>query len=221
MQNTCYLDSYALTLREEMSSYRSEKEIPIVKKPIMINLLPERFFKQESIDSAQEAPPKALQYVKEERPAQPYYSLLIRLLEPSDAYSMVVRNDRTDVLRISLINMSIYEIYLFALGLPAEFPTNQVLVLGEERKHFISDDPFGILPTYAYELAVPAKTEREEYRQRILNDMNKHFQLEVRVEKLSIVKGSRKVLTISGESVELIWDEQLMMIVKANKVVSS
>ncbi|WP_400262953.1 hypothetical protein ACFX5U_07720 [Sphingobacterium sp. SG20118] len=103
--------------------------------------------------------------------------------------------------------MAIYECYLFALGLPANFPTEQIIVYGYERAKYI---PCKICPDsenhlYDYELTVPANTEREEYRQRMLNDLNEHFQLDVRVEKLSIVKDSRQIMTKKGESVELIW----------------
>jgi len=185
----------------------------------MITLLPERFFKNGSLPISESSAQSAMKYVMKERPAQRYYSLMIRLLEPSDSFSMVVRNDNTDVLRISLINMTIIEIYLFALGLPANFPINQILVLGEHKERFIPIEKGERISSYCYELAVPARTEREEYRQRILNDLNKHFGIEVTLERLTIVKDSRKVLSIAGESVELIWEEQLMMIIKAKRTV--
>ncbi|NJI73200.1 hypothetical protein HCX49_08280 [Sphingobacterium kitahiroshimense] len=219
MQNTCYWESYALTLREEMSSYLREKCVPVIKKRTMITLLPERFFKNLSLPVSECSAHSAMKYVMKERPKQRYYSLMIRLLEPSDSFSMVVRNDNTDVLRISLINMTVIEIYLFALGLPANFPTNQILVLGDHKERFIPIEKGQSISSYCYELAVPARTEREEYRQRILNDLNKHFGIEVTLERLTIVKDSRKVLSIAGESVELIWEEQLMMIIKAKRAV--
>ncbi|AIM36089.1 hypothetical protein KO02_04820 [Sphingobacterium sp. ML3W] len=218
MQKICNRESYALSTGEDMSFFLSEMPVPIIKKPVMITDLPEQYFKELRFDIVQGLSPKSLKYVMGERTKQPYYSLLINLLETSDSFSMVVRNDSIDVLRISLISMEVYEIYLFALGLPADFPTNRILVLGEEREKLVPNDKLVKTPCYCYELTVPANTEREEYRQRILNDMNKHFQLDVRVDKLAVVQGSRKVLTISGESVELIWDEQLMMIIKSNKV---
>ncbi|MCS3554379.1 MULTISPECIES: hypothetical protein [unclassified Sphingobacterium] len=137
MQNTCNRESYALTLREEMSYYLREKRVPVIKKRTMITLLPERFFKNVSLPIAESCAQSAMKYVMKERPAQRYYSLMIRLLEPSDSFSMVVRNDNTDVLRISLINMTVIEIYLFAMGLPANFPINQILVLGEHKERFI------------------------------------------------------------------------------------
>ncbi|UXD71069.1 hypothetical protein MUK51_07185 [Sphingobacterium faecium] len=219
MQKTCNRESYALTLKEEMSSYLREKRVPVIKKPVMITLLPERFFKTASLPISECPAHSAMKYVMKERPAQRYYSLMIRLLESSDSFSMVVRNDNTDVLRISLINMTVYEIYLFALGLPANFPTNQILVLGENKERFIPTEKGDCVSSYCYELAVPAHTEREEYRQRILNDLNKHFGIEVTLERLTTVKDSRKVLSIAGESLELIWEEQLMMIMKAKEVV--
>lgn len=219
MQNTCYRDGYALSLREEMSSYMSENRVPVIKKPVMITLLPERLFKTASLPISESSAQSAMNYVKKERPEQRYYSFMIRLLEPSDSFSMVVRNDNTDLLRISLINMTVYEIYLFALGLPANFPINQILVLGEHKEQFIPTEKGDCVFSYCYELAVPARTEREEYRQRILNDLNKHFGIEVSLERLTIVKDSRKVLSIAGESLELIWEEQLMVIMKAKEVV--
>ncbi|MEJ5090735.1 hypothetical protein GEO21_11880 [Sphingobacterium faecium] len=219
MQNSCYWDSYALNLREEMSSYLRENRVPVIKKRTMITLLSERFFKNVSLPISESCAQSAMKYVMKERPAQRYYSLMIRLLEPSDSFSMVVRNDNTDVLRISLINMTVIEIYLFALGLPANFPTNQILVLGEHKEQFIPIEKGDSISSYCYELAVPARTEREEYRQRILNDLNKHFGIEVSLERLTIVKDSRKVLSIAGESLELIWEEQLMMIIKAKRTV--
>ena len=216
MQNTCNWDSYALTLREEMSSYLSEKPVDVIKKPTMITLLPERFFKPLESSSIESCKQSAMKYVMEERPPQRYYSLMIRLFEPSDSFSSVFRNNSTDVLRISLINMAIYEIYLFALGLPEHFPTDQILIIGEHSEQFLPKYKGDPISTYCYELTVPAQTEREKYRQRILNDLNKHFGIDVRVEKLTIVKDSRKVLTIAGESLELLWEERLMMIIRPN-----
>lgn len=217
MQKTCTGDSYALSREEEMFSYLSETRVDVIKKPVMITLLPERFFKPPQFDYAHDLAPKALRYVVDERPIQRYYSLLIRLTEVSESFSMVVRNDSTNVLRISLMDMTVHELYLFALGLPADFPSNQILVLGAEREQFVPCDELRKSPTYCYELAVPSDTGLDEYRQRILIDLNKHFMLDVRVEKLTIVKGSRKVLTIAGESVELLWEEQLMLIMKSNQ----
>lgn len=180
----------------------------------MITDLPECLFKKFDPEFRHIRTLSALRYVKGERPSQRYYSLLIRLSEPSDSFSLVVRNEAIDVLRISLINMKIYEIYLFALALPADFPISQILVLGKDRERFIPNDEKENTPGYCYELTVPAKTEREEYQQRILNDLNRHFKLDVRVEKLAVVKDSRKVVKMNCESVELIWEEQITMIMK-------
>lgn len=215
MQKTCKGESYALSREEEMSSYLSEKRVCFIKKPVMITLLPECLFKKVDSKFKYITTLSALKYIKSERPLQSYYSLLIRLLEPSDSFSLIVRNDANDMLRISLINMQIYEIYLFALGLPADFPISQILVLGEDRDRFLPSDKNGNTPGYCYELTVPANTEREEYRQRILNDLNKHFKLDVRIEKLTVVKDSRKVVKMNNEYIELIWEKQLTMIMKA------
>ncbi|MEN5378904.1 hypothetical protein [Sphingobacterium kitahiroshimense] len=219
MQKTCYREGYALSPGEKLSSYWSESLVDVIKKPTMITLLPERLFKNPDPSSTQSSKQSAMTYLMQERPPQRYYSLMIRLLEPSDSFSSVVRNDSTDVLRISLVNMAIYEIYLFALGLPANFPTDQILILGEHSEQFLPKYKGDHISTYCYELTVPARTEREEYCQRILNDLNEHFGTDVRVEKLTIVKDSRKVVTIRGESVELLWEEQLMLIIKAKAAV--
>lgn len=218
MQKTCSREGYALSPGNELSSFLSEKRVSFTKKSIMITLLPECLFKKFDPEFRHMTTLTALKYVKGERPSQRYYSLLIRLSEPSDSFSLVVRNEAIDVLRISLINMKIYEIYLFALALPADFPISQILVLEEDRERFIPNEEKENTPGYCYELTVPAKTEREEYQQRILNDLNKHFKLDVRVEKLAVVKDSRKVVKMSGESVELIWAEQLTMIMKAKRL---
>lgn len=217
MQKTCNREGYALSLETELSSFLSEKRVSIIKKPIMTADLLECLFKNFDPEFRHITTLSALRYVKGERPAQRYYSLLIHLSEPSDSFSLVVRNEAVDVLRISLINMKIYEIYLFALALPADFPISQILVLGKDRERFIPNDEKENTPGYCYELTVPAKTEREEYQQRILNDLNKHFKLDVRIEKLAVVKDSRKVVKMTGESVELIWAEQLTMIIKAKR----
>ncbi|WP_197086664.1 hypothetical protein, partial [Sphingobacterium sp. IITKGP-BTPF85] len=136
------------------------KRVSFIKKPIMITDLPECLFKRFDPEFRYVTTLSALKYVKGERPAQRYYSLLICLSEPSESFSLVVRNEAVDVLRISLINMKIYEIYLFALALPADFPVGQILVLGEDRERFIPNDEKESTPGYCYELTVPAKTER-------------------------------------------------------------
>ncbi|QQD12362.1 hypothetical protein [Sphingobacterium sp. UDSM-2020] len=217
MQKTCKREGYVLSPGKELSSFLNEKRVSFTKKPIMTTFLPECLFKRFDPKFRYVTTLSALRYVKGERPSQRYYSLLISLSEPSDSFSLVVRNEAVDVLRISLINMKIYEIYLFALALPADFPVSQILVLGEDRERFIPNEEKGNIPGYCYELTVPAKTEREEYQQRILNDLNKHFKLDVRIEKLAVVKDSRKVVKMTGESLQLIWAEQLTMVMKANR----
>lgn len=217
MQKTCNWEGYALSPGKELSWFLNEKRDPIIKKTIMTTDLLECLFKNFDPKFRYVTTLSALKYVKGERPSQRYYSLLIRLSEPSDSFSLVVRSDALDVLRISLINMKIYEIYLFALALPGDFPISQILVLGEDRERFIPNEEKENTPGYCYELTVPAKTEREEYQQRILNDLNRYFKLDVRIEKLAVVQDSRKVVKMTGESVELIWAEQLTMIMKAKR----
>ncbi|AIM37000.1 hypothetical protein KO02_10070 [Sphingobacterium sp. ML3W] len=218
MQKSCTGESYALSQEKEMFSYLSKKKVPVIKKPIMITLLPERSFKKRMPYEGRHA--DALKSLAKGRPKERYYSFLNPSKELKSSYSAVVRDDRSDVLRITLAHMAIYECYLFAFGLPANFPTEQIIVYGYERAKYI---PCKICPDsekhlYNYELTVPANTEREEYRQRMLNDLNEHFQLDVRVEKLSIVKDSRQIMTKRGESVELIWQEQPTMIMKTKQV---
>ncbi|WGQ15048.1 hypothetical protein [Sphingobacterium faecium] len=42
MQNTCNWDSYALTLRQEMSSYLSENPVDLIKTRTMITPVPKQ-----------------------------------------------------------------------------------------------------------------------------------------------------------------------------------
>lgn len=213
-------ESYALSPEEEMFSYQSKKRVPILKKPVMISLLPEGVFKKRVVVSAKEPLRNRLKNRTDERPKDRYYSYVIASKKENDSYSAVVRDERKDVLRISLVNMAIYECYLFALELPLSFPTEHIIVHGEDKsklvpprtnnyRQFSANNGF-----YDYELTVPADTEREQYSQRILNDLNDHFQLEVHVENLSVVKGSRSFMTDKGESIELIWEKQPTMIMK-------
>ncbi|AIM37240.1 hypothetical protein KO02_11475 [Sphingobacterium sp. ML3W] len=220
MQKTCNRESYALSPREELSSVLLKTRVSIIKKPVMITDLPIRSLKRPVPVPYEGRHAYALKCLIKVRPKERYYSFLNPSKEQVRSYSAVVRDERSDVLRISLAHMAIYECYLFALGLPANFPTEQIIVYGYERAKYI---PCKICPSsekhlYDYELSVPANTEREEYRQRMLNDLNEHFQLDVRVEKLSIVKDSRQIMTKRGESVELIWQEQPTMIMKTKQV---
>ncbi|WP_400263128.1 hypothetical protein ACFX5U_08690 [Sphingobacterium sp. SG20118] len=219
MQKSCTGESYALSPREELSSIMLNKCVSIIKKPIMITDLPMRLLKRPVPVPYEGRHAHALKSLVNVRPKERYYSFLNPSKEQVSSYSAVVRDDRSDVLRITLTHMAIYECYLFALGLPANFPTEQIIVYGYERTKYI---PCKICPQsekhlYDYELSVPANTEREEYRQRMLNDLNEHFQLDVRVEKLSIVKDSRQIITKRGESVELIWQEQPTMIMRTKR----
>ena len=189
----------------------------------MITLLPNRIWKKPLSVSPTVGAPMMPRALVKRRPKERYYSILTQSKQAGRSCSSVVRDDSTDVLRISLANMAIYECYLFALGLPSSFPTEQIIVYGHNRDKYIpckvchERSPREIKNLYCYELALPANTEREEYRQRILNDLNEQFALDVKVEKLSIVKDSRKVFTMDGESIELIWEEQLMLIMRTKR----
>lgn len=54
MQKTCSRESYALSLEEEMFLYQSKKRVPVLKKTVMISLLPERAFKKRVVVSTKE-----------------------------------------------------------------------------------------------------------------------------------------------------------------------
>lgn len=212
-------ESYALSPEEEMSPYVGQNRIPILKKPVMISLLPEGVFKKRVVVSTKEPVRNRLKDRTDERPTDLYYSYMIASKKEHDSYSAVVRDERKDVLRISLVHMAIYECYLFALGLPLSFPKEHIIVHGEDKSKLVPPRTNNYRVSanndfYDYELTVPADTEREQYSQRILNDLNDHFQLEVHVEKLSVVKDSRSFMTDKGESIELIWQEQPTMIMK-------
>ncbi|MNE27074.1 hypothetical protein D3C80_1204680 [compost metagenome] len=153
------------------------------------------------------------------RPKERYYSLLFVSTEQGNPYSVVVRDGINDVLRISLCNMAIYECYLFALGLPHNYPKEQIIIYGDNRAKYrrckvCPDHLLGYSTLYNYELTVPADTTEEEYRQQILNELNRHFHLEAKIEKLVIVKDSHKIITANGYSVELIWEDQLVMVME-------
>jgi len=47
-------ESYALSPEEEMFSYQSKKRVPVLKKTVMISLLPERAFKKRVVVSTKE-----------------------------------------------------------------------------------------------------------------------------------------------------------------------
>ncbi|MCW2262098.1 MULTISPECIES: hypothetical protein [Sphingobacterium] len=213
-------ESYALSPEEEMFSYQSKKRVPILKKPVMISLLPEGAFKKRVVVLKKEPVCNRLKDRADERPKDRYYSYVIASNKENDSYSAVVRDERKDVLRISLVNMAIYECYLFALGLPLSFPTEHIIVHGEDKSKLVPPRTNNYRQVsasndfYDYELTVPADTEREQYSQRIMNDLNEHFQLEVHIENLSVVKDSMSFMTDKGESIELIWEKQPTMIMK-------
>lgn len=158
--------------------------------------------------------PKA---ILEKRPKETYYSLLVPSEKDTSPFITLVHGARNDVLRINFVCMAIYECYLYAFGLPSNFPKEHIIFCGgEDRAKYIPcrSCRYEGKHLYEYELTVPANSKREEYQQRIINDFNAHFQLEVIVEKLLIVKSSRSITVKDGESVELIWDEQTTMIMK-------
>ncbi|MNY41355.1 hypothetical protein D3C86_1761630 [compost metagenome] len=47
-------ESYALSPEEEMFLYQSKKRVPVLKKTVMISLLPERAFKKRVVVSTKE-----------------------------------------------------------------------------------------------------------------------------------------------------------------------
>lgn len=55
MQKTCNRESYALSPGEELSSLLTKKCVSLIKKPVMIRLLPERYFKNFEANDRQSA----------------------------------------------------------------------------------------------------------------------------------------------------------------------
>ncbi|MFD2902519.1 hypothetical protein [Sphingobacterium anhuiense] len=217
MQKTCVGDSYALSREEEMFSYLSETRVDVIKKPIMITLLPTRTLKNARQMRTKGSPPYLPQAILEKRAKESYYSILVPSEKDISPFITVVQNVRNDVLRITMVNMAIYECYLFALGLPANFPSEQIIIHGDDRVRYIPcrSCQYCEKLLFDYELTVPSGISIEAYQQQILNDLNEHFQLDVKVENLSVVKDSRRVFTTAGELVELIWEELPMLIIKA------
>ncbi|HCU46325.1 MAG TPA: hypothetical protein DF610_17155 [Sphingobacterium sp.] len=60
---------------------------------------------------------------------------------------------------------------------------------------------------------MPAATEREEYKQRILNDLNTRFHLEVRLEKEQVVSDIY-FNEMMGCPAATSWHEQTVMTIK-------
>lgn len=211
-------ERYALSPKEEICLDVSQKRDLITKKKPMITDLQEHMQVHAPVeweDSLLDPLGIASHTYAEKK--EHYDSLLIRATGQGDPWTAVVRHERADMLRISLVNMTLCQCYLFALDLPLDFPLDHILVLGGPRHAYIPDATGAAADLYSYELTVPANTEREEYRQRILNELNAHFELEVRTEMLHIVKGSRPISHLEHEEVEILWDEQLTVIMKTKK----
>jgi len=221
MQKTCKGDSYALSREEEMFSYLKEKCVPVIKKRTMITLLPTRTLKNARRMRSKGRQPYVPKAILEKRAKESYYSLLIPSEKDISPFITVVRDARNDVIRITMVNMAIYECYLFALGLPANFPSEQIIVHGQDRARYIPCRTCQYCEKllFDYELTVPSGTGIEAYQQQVLNDLNVHFQLDVKVDNLSVVKDSRRVFTTAGESVEPIWEELPILIIKAKTAV--
>lgn len=164
-----------------------------------------------------EQPLKSILKVK---PQEQYYAQFMSLLVGLDSYSTVVRDEKTTILCISLVNMAIYEFYLFAFDLAATFPVSRIFVYNDDRCHYMHAQDCGDSVQwrekylYCYEITLPAVTEREEYQQRIFNDLNHMFQLEVKIEKEQVVSDvyyNEKL----GCPVATSWHEQTVMTIKS------
>ncbi|MGA6119574.1 hypothetical protein [Sphingobacterium anhuiense] len=217
MQKTCNWESYALSPGKELSSFLNEKRVPIIKKPIMITDLPQKTLKSATVTRNKGRKLYVSKAILDKRAKELYYSLVVPSEKDTSPFITIVRDARNDVLRITMINMAIYECYLFPLGLPSDFPIEQIIVHDHDRARYIPcrSCQYGEKLLFDYELTVPANTGIEAYQKRILNDLNEHFQLDVRVLQLSIVKDSRTVMTEKGASMDLIWEQQPTMIIKA------
>lgn len=134
-----------------------------------------------------------LKSILKTKPKERYYARFTLLMEEFDSYSCVVRDENADILRISLVNMAIYEFYLFAYGLSASFSASRIYVYNGDRCHYVHSIECGDVELwkethlYCYEITLPAATEREEYQQRILNDLEEMFKLDVHLEKEQVV----------------------------------
>lgn len=153
------------------------------------------------------------------KPPEQYYAKFTSPLEELDSYSCVVRDEKADILRISLVNMAIYEFYLFAYGLSSTFPVSRIYVYNDDRCHYLHSHDCGDALQwkknymYCYEVTLPIATEREEYQQRILNDLDMMFHLEVKIEKDLVVSDiyfNEKL----GCSAATSWHEQTVMTIK-------
>lgn len=187
----------------------------------MTTFLPQKILKNSKRKRSKVRLPYVPKAILEKRSKEPYYSLLVPSEKDTSPFITIVRDARNDVLRITMINMAIYECYLFALGLPANFPKEQIIVHGYDRVRYIPcrSCQYCEKLLFDYELTVPTDTGIEVYQQQILDDLSVHFQLDVKVVNLPVVKDSRRVVTMNGESVELIWGEQPTMIMKVKATV--
>lgn len=156
------------------------------------------------------------------KPLDRYYAKFTPAMEELDSYSCVVRDEKADILRISLVNMAIYEFYLFAYGLSASFPVSRIFVYDDDRCHYLHGQECGDIELwkeknwYCYELTLPAGTEREEYQQRMLNDLYEMFRLEVKIEKEHVVSDiyfNEKMGCPAATS----WHEQTVMTIKPKR----
>ncbi|WP_156169852.1 hypothetical protein [Sphingobacterium sp. IITKGP-BTPF85] len=163
--------------------------------------------------------PKVANAIIGNRPKEHYYSIIVPAENDTSPYVSVTVNVRKNVLRINLVSMAIYECYLFALGLPSNFPKEQVIIQGLDRPKCIPCRScyYGGKFIYDCEFTVPINSTVEQYQQYIFDNLNEYFQLDVRIEKLSVVQGSRPIMTMESESVELIWHEQQTVIIKFRK----
>lgn len=191
----------------------------------MKTLLLERFKTRQTREFQSHNREQPLKSILKIKPRERYYSQFIPLLEDLDSYSCVVRDEHADVLRISLVNMAIYEFYLFAFGLSGAFPVSRIFVYNCDRCHYVHDQECGDLRIwkknhlYCYELTLPAATEREEYQQRILNDLNTRFHLEVRLEKEQVVSDIY-FNEMMGCPAATSWHEQTVMTIKPRLMMS-
>ncbi|MFD2905199.1 hypothetical protein [Sphingobacterium anhuiense] len=217
MQKTCNWESYVLSPGKELSSFLNEKRVSVIKKPIMITDLPQKTLKSATVTRNKGHKPYVSKAILDKRAKELYYSLVVPSEKDTSPFINIVRDARNNVLRITMVNMAIYECYLFALNLPSNFPKEQIIVHGHDRTRYVPCRfcQYGGKHLYDYELTVSTDTGVEAYQKQILNDLNAHFQLDVRVEQLSIVKDSRTVMTEKGASMDLIWEEQPTMIIKA------
>jgi hypothetical protein len=191
----------------------------------MKTLLLERFKTRQTKEFQCDNREQPLKSILKIKPKERYYSQFTPLLADLDSYSCVVRDEQADVLRISLVNMAIYEFYLFAFGLSGTFPVSRIFVYNCDRCNYVHDHDCGDHEIwkenhlYCYELTLPAATEREEYQQKILNDLHNKFHLEVRIEKEQVVSDVY-FNEIMGCPAATSWHEQTVMTIKPRIMMS-